>query len=135
MIFDASSIYLLIKLRRLTPLADEITIDLAIYELGNALWKGVRRGLLTREEALKSMGIIWDIFQNMRVIRFEELNMKEALKLAAETGLTFYDATYLHLALELGEEIITEDERLKAKAIEKGATAHSAMEIKGLGAG
>jgi hypothetical protein len=30
-----------IRSRRLTPLADGVTLDLAVYELGNTLWKSI----------------------------------------------------------------------------------------------
>lgn len=40
----------------------------------------------------------------------------QILKLAEEQGLTFYDAAYLQMALELEEPLVTEDEKLKRAA-------------------
>lgn len=51
--FDASSIYALMWMGRLTPLSDGLTVELARYELGNAFWKeAVLKGRLSVEEAL-----------------------------------------------------------------------------------
>jgi predicted nucleic acid-binding protein len=43
-------------------------------------------------------------------------NEAQILKLAEEQGLTFYDAVYLQMALELEEPLVTEDEKLKRVA-------------------
>ncbi len=129
MIFDASSIYALIRSRRLAPLADGITLDLAIYELGNTLWKGVRRGILTEEGATRLMEIIQRIVNNLRIMRFDELKLEEAIKLATQTQLTFYDASYLYIAIKLDETLVTEDAKLREMAERTGVTVHSTSEL------
>ena len=49
-------------------------------------------------------------------INWTEVDHLEVLRLALETGLTTYDASYLYLARSLGVPLLTFDERLAAKA-------------------
>jgi predicted nucleic acid-binding protein len=48
-------------------------------------------------------------------IHWVEINPAEVLRLAVETGLTTYDASYLHVAKVMDLPLVTFDERL-AKA-------------------
>ena len=48
-------------------------------------------------------------------INWTEVDHLEVLKLALETGLTTYDASYLYLARSLGVPLLTFDGRLAAK--------------------
>ncbi len=49
MIFDASSINILLKKGKPEILRDTMTLDLAFYEIGNALVKELRRKLVSEE--------------------------------------------------------------------------------------
>jgi len=49
-------------------------------------------------------------------INWTEVDHLEVLRLALETGLTTYDASYLYLARSLDVPLLTFDERLAAKA-------------------
>ena len=49
-------------------------------------------------------------------INWTEVDHLEVLRLALETGLTTYDASYLYLARSLGVPLLTFDERAAAKA-------------------
>ena len=49
-------------------------------------------------------------------INWTEVDHLEVLRLALETGLTTYDASYLYLARSLGVPLLTFDERVAAKA-------------------
>jgi len=49
-------------------------------------------------------------------INWTEVDHLEVSRLALETGLTTYDASYLYLARSLGVPLLTFDERLAAKA-------------------
>ena len=53
-------------------------------------------------------------------IQWSEVDHVEVLRLALETGLTTYDASYLYLARSLGLVLVTFDERLQAVVDAKG---------------
>jgi predicted nucleic acid-binding protein len=78
-------------------------------ELANILWKKIRQGLLTRAQA--------DLF--MAQVPALPLTLHEdrplltsAFDLADQTQRTVYDCMYLALALQLGGQMVTADEKL-----------------------
>jgi len=83
--------------------------DLLFPEVGNAIWKKVRRGELTAEEgqrlAVDIAGIAVETVSTRGLV-------VDAQALAISTGLTVYDAMYLTLAVRLKTELITADDRL-----------------------
>ena len=92
------------------------TLSLAHYELGNAILKDVRIfKSISLEEGMKALSFIRKIMDKME-FRAIAGNEAQILKLAEEQGLTFYDAAYLQMALELEEPLVTEDEKLKIAA-------------------
>jgi predicted nucleic acid-binding protein len=99
---DAASRLLAAKHQYLSP-------DLLFPEVGNAIWKKVRRGELTAEEgqqlAIDLAGIAVETVSTRDLI-------VDAQALAISTGLTVYDAMYLTLAVRLKTELITADDRL-----------------------
>jgi predicted nucleic acid-binding protein len=50
-------------------------------------------------------------------------------RLSLETGLTFYDASYLHLARRDGKILITEDKKLSKASTEMGVRTLSIGQI------
>jgi predicted nucleic acid-binding protein len=116
MLFDASSIYLLAKDGRIELLMGESTLSLAIYELGNAILKDVRVfKSISPEEGMKAVSFLRRVLERMD-IRAIDGHEDRILKLAEERRLSFYDAAYLQMALELGAPLVTEDEVLKRVA-------------------
>jgi len=83
--------------------------DLLFPEIGNAIWKKVRRRELTAEEGQRLAVDISGI--GVETISTRGL-MIDAHALAVSTGLTVYDAMYLALAVRLETEMITADDRL-----------------------
>ncbi len=83
--------------------------DLFWAESGNILWKAVRRGRCTREEAETSMAAVRDLYLN--TIPSEDL-IDEAFKIAADFNRTVYDSIYVALAIASRTELVTADERL-----------------------
>ena len=83
--------------------------DLLFPEVGNAIWKKVRRSELSAEEgqrlAVDIAGIAVETVPTRGL-------MVDAQALAITTGLTVYDAMYLTLAIRLQTELITADGRL-----------------------
>jgi predicted nucleic acid-binding protein len=82
--------------------------DLIWLEIGNALWKRVRRKLLTANEA---GGLIRD-FEALGVkIYPSKPLMDEALGIAITYDRTVYDSVYLALADEQGCRLVTADQK------------------------
>ena len=97
------------------------TVDLALKELGNALWKRVMRKELTEKQAIDLMNFVLEK-KIVRVFPQEPL-LPEALALSMKTGLPVYDCIYIVLAKQLGTELITSDRKLAEKAKEVGVIA------------
>jgi len=99
-------------------LAGCITVDLALKELGNALWKRVIRKELDQSLATKLMNIIL----TRRLVRIypQEPLLVKALELSANISLPIYDTIYIALARELKSELITSDIKQANKAEEVG---------------
>ena len=83
--------------------------DLLFPEVGNAIWKKVRRGELTADEGQRLAADISSIA--VETVPTRGL-MIDAHAVAITTGLTVYDAMYLALAVRLKTELITADDRL-----------------------
>ena len=92
--------------------------DLLIPECGNILWKMVRRGEATSEEA----GLMAGLLQRAAVelVPARPL-MAAALRIAVERGHPAHDATYLALALDRGCPFVTADGRLARVLAQRGS--------------
>lgn len=55
-----------------------------------------------------------------KTINWTTIDFNETLKLALDTGLTAYDASYLYLAQTLGIPLATFDRKLRAAARARG---------------
>jgi predicted nucleic acid-binding protein len=115
-LLDAGAIFNLVKKGCLKPLAEGATLDLAIYEALNAVWKEhylLRR--LDEETAKKLLGVMGRIFDVIAIasIRSRE---KEVFELALKEGLIIYDAAYLHYPLRNKLLLVTDDIKLREKA-------------------
>lgn len=115
-LFDASAIVNLVKKASLTAFAEGVTLDLALYESLNAVWKEYR--LLKRideDTALKLAEIISDLFKIIKTLSIKG-SEREILSLASREGITVYDASYLYTALKNNLTLVTDDRKLKEKA-------------------
>lgn len=93
--------------------------ELFFTEIGNVLWKYIRREELTVEEAQASLASL--VALPFRVHPHRPL-MKSALAIASQTGRTVYDSLYLALAVHEQTMMITADERLY-NALQSGPLA------------
>ncbi len=129
-LFDASSIVNLVKRGIVKPFTEGATIELALYESLNAVWKEHR--LLKRidgETAAEFVAILSRLFEAIRVLSARGLEA-EIFDLASRDGLTVYDASYVCVAAESGLVLVTDDRRLREKA-SKYVRAISSRELKG----
>ena len=114
-LLDASAIVDIV-LRFSNPekyMLNRYTIDLAKYEAINAVWKLVRRGILTREEGKVFALKITNILKGMRVISIDVDMLNDILEVALQTGLTVYDSSYLYVAKYFNLKLVTEDKKLR----------------------
>jgi predicted nucleic acid-binding protein len=91
---------------------DYLAPDLIFPEVGSAVWKKVRKGELSSEEA-------HSLVNDLSVVGVEAVSMRalvsDAHALAVRTGITVYDATYLALAVRLETQVVTGDHRFARK--------------------
>lgn len=78
-------------------------------EIGNVLWKAVRRGRISRSEAENSLRRFAALA--IQVVPVSDL-LVQALQIAVGCDRSFYDSLYVALAVNTKTELITADERL-----------------------
>ena len=86
-----------------------IAPSLLAAEVGNALWKAVRRGDLTREDAIATLRSLLGPFDDL--VPGEALHTR-ALELAIDLRHPIYDCFYLALAERENTPLVTADSRL-----------------------
>ena len=134
MILDSSAIIAILqkfKGKAISILEDKFTLDLALYELGNVIWKEcVLRNVFSPEDAIANIKKLAEI---MSIMKIESLNTKEdvaeVMRLATKLKITFYDSSYLYAAKKLNLTLVTEDMELKSKAEKVGVNAKTTEEI------
>jgi len=116
MIYDASSLYILLKRGEPRALSESTTLDLAFYEVGNSLVMELRRKLVSLESFASMLKVLGGVSELMVVRNFRDLDAERVSTLSRSTGLTFYDSAYLALALASKEGLATNDLELKREA-------------------
>lgn len=94
------------------------TVDHAIKEVGNAIWKAYARGYLAKEEATRRFANLTKLAKYVLWLTNEQDVIDDAFKIAIENKITMYDALYIALALREEAELLTAD-GTQAKAAEK----------------
>jgi predicted nucleic acid-binding protein len=113
-VYDASAILNLLEEGILPNFHDSSTITLAIFEIGNAVWKHVHlTKKLSQHEGEIIIHSATKMIEKMFLMNIEAIN---AWKLAIKEGLTYYDSSYLQAALSSKSELITDDKRLRDRA-------------------
>lgn len=90
-----------------------IAPSLIAAEVGNALWKAVRRDGIARQDALDAIRTILLAFDAL--IPIEDLRLR-ALELSLDLNHPIYDCFYLALAERERAPLVCVDGRLQAKA-------------------
>jgi len=111
----ADSSYIVEGLLRRKELLEEdilITVDLALYEAVNAVWK---HQFLIRDlgDGVPYVSILYGLVESgrIRVVRPGEELMRRGYSLAAKSHRSIYDAIFIALALELASDLATFDKR------------------------
>ena len=128
-LLDESAIFKAIKENAIERTADSHTLELARYELGNIVWKQHNlHKTINREESLSLIRIIADVLDTLQIHHAKGREDKK-LELAEEQDTTFYDASYLHHARELGLSLVSEDRGMIEKARQMGIVASTLSEM------
>ncbi|MEL9940248.1 MAG: type II toxin-antitoxin system VapC family toxin [Ignisphaera sp.] len=115
-LLDSSAIVNLVKRGDLSIFVKAHTLDLALYESLNAVWKEVY--LIKRigvETGFKLVEILTSIFNIVEIHTIREFE-KEVLTLSLREGLTIYDASYIHTAMKEKLTLVTDDAKLRQVA-------------------
>ena len=105
-LFDSSAVINLVKRGIVEPFAEAVTLELALYECVNAVWKEHRLlKRIDRETVFRVVG-------RVSIAGSEE----GVFKLAAGEGITVYDASYVYAAMKDGLTLVTDDHALADKA-------------------
>jgi Predicted nucleic acid-binding protein, contains PIN domain len=83
--------------------------DLFWVELANALWKAVRRGDISEENAESALSLVRDL--GIATVPSLDL-VASAMNIAVSQGRTVYDSLYVVVAMQSRTDLITADERL-----------------------
>jgi len=111
--FDASAILNLVKRGDMRAFLDGITLDLALYECMNAIWKEfLLLKNVDRETALEFARIVSEVIAAIQVVSAGDFG-REILEFAAGNGITAYDAAYIVMAIKKGATFVTDDEKLR----------------------
>lgn len=92
-----------------------------LAEAANALWRHVRLGELTGEQALALMSEL----EKAPVASFPiEPRVTPALEISVRADHPVYDCVYLALAIERGTHVVTDDRRFASAAARLGLSEH-----------
>ena len=95
-----------------------VTLELALKELGNALWKKILRDEMDINIAKT---IIHDLYYNRPIKIIDQGKyIDKALELSIKYKITIYDALFIALAKENGLELITSDRKQAEAAMQEG---------------
>lgn len=85
------------------------------YEIGNALSAMIKRGRISKVEALAA-----EKAANLIPVRLVSINIQKALELAIEYNIYAYDAYFLFCAKSLTQSLMSLDKRMKQVAHDLG---------------
>ena len=96
--------------------------DLINSEVGNTLWKAVKRKLIRLNEASEKLSY----FHKLKIasIDLTERDYLEALAWSVKNNATYYDSLYVKSSEKTGLTLLTADETLCDKASETVRTLH-----------
>lgn len=114
-LLDSSAIIDLCSRRNTDRLLESFTLNLAFYEVGNAIWKQVYLyKALTLDEGKTALDALTEAVERIGKIQLNDPS--GILGIAVEEGLTYYDAAYLHTAIKNRKTLVTNDEKLHRAA-------------------
>lgn len=108
--------------------ADEVsTLEFAILEVGNSIWKRVSRKEIPVENALSIYReIVRSIFEDglVIIVSTESALLNDSLDLAIHEKITTYDSAFIELAKKGKFELVTSDEKQRDIARKRYPSIH-----------
>jgi len=90
--------------------AGTLSVDHAVKEVTNAIWRRFRQGTVTREEAKTMLNALKEILERAVKVEGELTYLGGAAEIAFNRGITIYDSLYIAMAKEKGLKLLTTDE-------------------------
>jgi len=101
------------------------SVDHAVKEVGNALWKHSVRKIIDSDTAIKLFQAFLRLIETGVIILEPELKyVQQALEIALREGITLYDALYISQAERLRALMITCDRKQAEIATRLGVQTH-----------
>ena len=91
-----------------------ISPRLTSYEVGNALWKAIRQGMLELPDAELAFSDFLRL--GLSPFELERKQHMDALEWGTKVGSTYYDSVYVSLSKSTGATLLTADDALYEKA-------------------
>jgi predicted nucleic acid-binding protein len=91
-----------------------VTVELAIHEVANSIWKRVLKREVSQEVALKVFQeFVKEVVENglVTLVPISTELLSSALRLASEEKITVYDSEFIELARPNKWDLVTSDER------------------------
>lgn len=115
-LFDASSIFDSITHGKISSLMKNYTPNIANYEICNALWKNTSLlKTFTPNESFQMLELFTQLFNEMIILDLSG-HERGIYVLSLETGMPFYDSTYLYFALQGSHVLVSEDKKMRKSA-------------------
>lgn len=96
------------------------TVDHAVKEVSNAIWKSLKRGFVSEEDAKAKFRALRKLI-DVNIILYNELEiLDKAFEISLREGITVYDALYIALSIKLGGKLATLDKKQKSVAEKLG---------------
>ncbi len=112
-VFDSSAIYKAISSGQVKMLVGQCTSPLASYELGSIILKNsVIHKIYSSREAKELLGVCEIILEKMRII---SPDLEDIYQVASKFHLSFYDASFVSLAIGQKTTLVTLDKKLAHK--------------------
>ena len=89
-----------------------LSLELAVKEASNAIWKALVMGRISREEAKECYSILKELVSGGVLVLKDQLKyLDDAMGLAISRNITVYDALYIVMALKEGLCLLTLDQK------------------------
>jgi predicted nucleic acid-binding protein len=129
LLFDSSALLNIIRVRKQDAyglLKGNLTLSLAKYEIGNALWKeALLLGRISLEEALEALSLLDRVLEIMEMVYPKRSDL--TFRLAFDLQVTYYDASYVVASIENDAKLITGDVKLARRIGEKMDTVNKVL--------
>jgi len=88
------------------------TLDLALVEVSNAIWKKtVLLGMMKYEDSIIALKAVRELLPQLLVVHKSVDFLQRAMEISLKEKIPIYDSLYIALAEDKGEKLITGDKK------------------------